>query len=233
MSVLSGKPEALGRVPLEPLVRGKERLRHRWRAPLSSFVVPMVHEKRSLRRALRERRGSLCLSARRRGARAVARRGCRLLRRTKRVGAYLPHGSELDPRPLMRALTRLGCMVYLPVIGRQPHSPLSFLPYRPPLARNRYGIMEPRWGRRLRGSQLDVVLVPLLGFDQRGFRLGQGGGHYDRTFAFSSRKRHAKPCLIGVAFECQQVAQLPTGVHDVRLHLVLTENRLYRARRML
>ncbi|MHB8254087.1 MAG: 5-formyltetrahydrofolate cyclo-ligase [Acidiferrobacter sp.] len=191
----------------------------------------MVYEKQGLRRTLRGRRGKLCLRARRNGAVRVAHRGHLLLRRAKRVGAYLPHGSELDPRPLMYALARSGCAVYLPVVSRRPHSPLAFLPWRMPLARNRYGIMEPRWGRKLRGAQLDAVLVPLVGFDSRGLRLGQGGGHYDRTFAFLLRTKCVKPYLIGLAFECQRVAELPKEPHDVHLHRVLTEKRVYRTRR--
>jgi len=193
----------------------------------------MVYEKQSLRRVLRERRNGLSPSVRRSGALRAARRGYLVLRRAKRVGAYLPHGSEIDPRPLMYALARSGCAVYLPVVGRQLNSSLSFRPWRPPLARNRYGIMEPRWGRKLQGSQLDMILVPLVGFDLRGSRLGQGGGHYDRTFAFLSRRKHLKPRLIGMAFERQQVAELPRDTHDVCLHAVITEKRVYRARRML
>ena len=133
----------------------------------------------------------------------------------------------------MSALARAGCALYLPVVNRRPNSPLAFLPWRASLAPNRYGIMEPRWGRKLQGSQLDVVLVPVVGFDGRGLRLGQGGGHYDRTFAFLSRKKHSKPLLIGLAFECQQLVRVPYDRHDVRLDAVLTEKRLYRPRRML
>ena len=133
----------------------------------------------------------------------------------------------------MSALARAGCALYLPVVNRRPNSPLAFRPWRASVAPNRYGIMEPRWGRRLRGSRLDAVLVPVLGFDARGLRLGQGGGHYDRTFAFLSRKKRRKPLLIGLAFECQQVAKLPHDAHDVRLHAILTDRRLYGPRRIL
>ncbi len=193
----------------------------------------MACEKHGFRQELRGRRRDLRPDLRRRGAVRIAHRGHLLLRRAARVAAYLPHGSELDPRPLMSALERAGCALYLPVVNRRPHSPLAFLPWRASLTPNRYGIMEPRWGRRLQGSQLDAVLVPVVGFDARGLRLGQGGGHYDRTFAFLSRKKHSKPLLIGLAFECQRVGKLPNDAHDVRLHAVLTEKRLYGPRRML
>lgn len=202
-------------------------------ASIIDISTPMAHEKSGLRRDLRARRGRLCPAVRRRGALAAARRGLRLLRPAARVGAYLPHGTELDPRPLMYALLHSKRAVYLPVVSRTSHCPLSFRLWRPPFGRNHYGIMEPRWGRRLKGRQLDAVLVPLIGFDARGQRLGQGGGHYDRTFGFLARKRRARPRLIGLAFECQQLPYLPTETHDVRLHAVLTEKKVHRMRGVL
>ncbi len=80
--------------------------------------------------------------------------------------------------------------------------------------------------------RLDAVVVPVIGFDSRGWRLGQGGGYYDRTFGFVSRKARPRPLLIGLAYECQRLASAPREAHDVRLHAVLTERRLYRARGM-
>ncbi len=80
----------------------------------------------------------------------------------------------------------------------------------------------------MRARRLDVVLVPLIGFDARGWRLGQGGGHYDRTFGFV-RRTGGRPVLIGLAYECQRLVSAPREGHDVRLHAILTERRLYRA----
>ena len=229
MSVSNGKPEASGRVPLEPLVRGKEWLRHRRRAPLSfSISIGPMRDKHGLRRSLRECRKALGVPARATSARQVARRGLPLLRRARHVGIYWPVGSELDPRPLAYALMRAHRAVYLPVADRHPGRPLVFLPWRPPFVRGSLDIPEPRWGRRMRARGLDAVLVPLVGFDARGWRLGQGGGHYDRTFGFVRRAR-GRPVLIGLAYECQRLASVPREGHDVRLHAVLTERRLYRA----
>jgi len=189
-------------------------------------------EKEDLRRILRARRKGMGASMRRDGSRRVASRGRRILCQARHIAAYWPHGSELDPRPLMRALARFGCTLYLPVVNKKPHYPLSFARWHPPLRSTARGSVEPRWGRRRQVSALDVVLVPLLGFDACGSRLGQGGGHYDRTFARLVRTRGLKPALIGVAFECQRVKRVPKEPHDVSLHAVLTEKRLYRVRRL-
>ncbi len=191
-----------------------------------------MREKQGLRRGLRERREAMDPLTRAASARSVARHGARLLRRARHIGAYWPVGGELDPRPLARALMRTRHRLYLPVVAKRPGRPLSFLPWRPPFALGSLRIPEPRWGRRASARRLDVVLVPVVGFDARGWRLGQGGGFYDRTFGFVSRKVRGRPLLIGLAYECQRLASAPREGHDVRLHAVLTERRLYRARQM-
>ncbi|WP_297390772.1 5-formyltetrahydrofolate cyclo-ligase [Acidiferrobacter sp.] len=187
-----------------------------------------MHDKHDLRRTLRECRRAVGARARATSARQVARRGLPLLRGAHHVGIYWPVGSELDPRPLARALMRAHRAVYLPVTDHRPGRPLAFVPWRPPFVPGPLRIPEPRWGRRVRARRLDAVLVPLVGFDARGWRLGQGGGHYDRTFGFV-RKARGRPVLIGLAYECQRLTQAPREGHDVRLHAVLTERRLYRA----
>jgi 5-formyltetrahydrofolate cyclo-ligase len=71
---------------------------------------------------------------------------------------------------------------------------------------------------------LSVVLMPLLGFDGAGTRLGSGAGYYDRVFAFR-RRRHSwhRPLLVGVAFACQRVDHIELGRHDVPLDAIVTE----------
>ena len=76
-------------------------------------------------------------------------------------------------------------------------------------------------------ADLDVVLVPLLGFDRRGHRLGFGGGYYDRSFAFlNGRTDVGKPVLVGVAYSTQEIATLDEQPWDVRLDYVATEREL-------
>lgn len=115
---------------------------------------------------------------------------------------------------------------YLPVTANRPAQPLRFakLDGKHAVTRNRYGIIEPHAKRLLNARWLDVLMVPLVGFDSQGHRLGMGGGYYDATLAFMRhRKIWRHPYLIGLAFECQRIRQIPTESWDIRLNAVLTE----------
>lgn len=108
---------------------------------------------------------------------------------------------------------------------------LSFAPWRfgDALLHNRYGIPEPDVpsSSRLQPAQLDAVLVPLVGFDRRGNRLGSGAGYYDRSFAFlQERTRPSRPLLVGVGYAFQEVEALPAQPWDVPLDLIATDREL-------
>jgi 5-formyltetrahydrofolate cyclo-ligase len=97
------------------------------------------------------------------------------------------------------------------------------------MRRNHLNIPEPhhRPAQRRRAGQLDLILMPLVGFDEHGNRLGMGGGFYDRSLAFRRTRRHwRKPLLIGVAFELQRCPPLPTAAWDVPLDGIVTEHGL-------
>ena len=96
-----------------------------------------------------------------------------------------------------------------------------------PMAVNYFGIPEPDISPRKRcpPRALDVVLMPLVAFDESGNRLGMGGGFYDQTFSYKSRAANvSKPLLIGVAYEFQRVDLLPTNWWDIGLDGIVTEN---------
>jgi 5-formyltetrahydrofolate cyclo-ligase len=100
-----------------------------------------------------------------------------------------------------------------------------------PLRRNRLGILEPASARPLSARWLDVVFVPLVGFDPSGMRLGMGAGYYDRAFAHRRvRTTWCKPRLIGLAYALQRVASLTPAEHDVRLDAIITEQEVLRCR---
>jgi len=114
----------------------------------------------------------------------------------------------------------------LPVLGDD--AMLRFAPWRPgaPLVSNRFGIPEPDVAADLLldASALAFVVVPLVGFDARGNRLGMGGGWYDRTFAFRNASADAAPPrLVGAAFAMQQLDAIPPASWDVPLDAVCTE----------
>ena len=149
-----------------------------------------------------------------------------LRRRAQRIACYLPNDGEMDLTPLIARLWELGRDSFLPVLHRQK---LWFMPYtsRTPLANNYFGIPEPDISpdRRCPARALDIVLMPLVAFDEHGNRLGMGGGFYDQTFSFKSKTRVSKkPYLIGVAYEFQRVDQLPSNWWDIGLDGIVTEN---------
>lgn len=181
---------------------------------------------------MRRRRLALSKAARRHAALSVVRHAACLCGRGKRLAGYLAAGSELDLAPLMSAALSRGATLYLPCIPRRSRrlwfSRLGAANrwYRHP----RYRMLEYD-GPLYRAERLDVLFIPLLGVDEAGYRMGQGGGFYDTTLAFRQRKRQGGPWLVGVGYECQRVAQVPREAWDVRLDALLTESGLYRMTR--
>lgn len=136
---------------------------------------------------------------------------------TETVASYIPIGSEADPALLAAAAAERGCRLALPhVVDRA--SPIRFLAWRigEPLEPGPFGLRQP--GADREEVAPDVILTPLVGFDARLDRLGQGAGHYDRAFA-----RYGTAWRIGVAWSVQQVPAVPADVWDVPLHAVITE----------
>lgn len=139
------------------------------------------------------------------------------------VAGYWPLGDEIDPRPLMAALAGVGCRLALPVVvGRA--APLQFRAWAEGdvLEAGPHGTAHPpQTAPRLRP---DVLLVPLLGFDRGGWRLGYGGGYYDRTL--ESLRENAQVRAIGLAFAAQEMAAVPRDGHDQPLDAIATEREL-------
>lgn len=179
-----------------------------------------------LRRELRERRRALSGCAQRKAARDLALGLRRLpqLRRARHVALYWPNDGEIDPR-LLHLYKPRHQHLYLPVLQAFPAQTLCFVRWSGAtrLVRNRFGIPEPRRGARRPARAMDVILLPLVGFDDRGNRLGMGGGFYDRTLAFTRRHATRKPWLAGLAHACQQVPALEAAQWDVPLHLIVTD----------
>jgi len=158
-----------------------------------------------------------------------------LLLKHQRIGFYLPFEGEMDLLPLLNQALWQGKSCYLPVVPRRFEKKLNFtrLTARPNWYRNRFGIHE-HWSLRpVRAAQLDLLFLPLVGFDVAGYRLGMGGGFYDSSLAYLSRRKvWRKPYLVGVGYECQKVAQVPSDPWDMPLDAALTERCLYRFSRL-
>ncbi|WP_245598257.1 5-formyltetrahydrofolate cyclo-ligase [Halomonas halodenitrificans] len=193
--------------------------------------------RRELRRELRRRRRALTPEQRRLANQRLCRQLRRLpeVQRARRVALYLPNDGEIAPTPLIDWFRQRGARIYLPVLRPLSDNRLWFVHYHAhtPMVRNRFGIAEPatRHGahraRRLAPWALDLILLPLVGFDDAGQRMGMGGGFYDRTLAFT-RRPGPRPRLIGLAHDCQRVDSLPTASWDVPLDAIVSDIRLVR-----
>ncbi|MEX0735578.1 MAG: 5-formyltetrahydrofolate cyclo-ligase [Steroidobacteraceae bacterium] len=174
----------------------------------------------ALRRRLRAARRAVPAGERPAAAAAIdvslARLG--LPRAHSRISAYHAVDGEIDPSILLHRATALGCKIYYPVVTDLRARRMRFVASAD--AEATASTISPRW--------LDLVLVPLVGFDDRGNRLGMGAGFYDRHFAFLKHRRAwRRPILIGLAFDVQRVDRLAEAAHDVPLWGVVTERGIY------
>lgn len=152
-----------------------------------------------------------------------------VLHSVSRVALYLSVKGELNTASLIELCWERNIEVYLPVIHPFCKGHLLFLRYTPtsPMITNKYGIEEPALDvtKVLPATELDIILTPLVAFDDNGNRLGMGGGYYDRTLA---NVDNTKCKVIGLAHEEQKVAALDCESWDIPLPYVLTPKRLYK-----
>lgn len=187
-------------------------------------------EKAALRRALRSLRSSIPRDEREAAGRLLARHALRgkLLSRKRRIGFYMPAKNEIDILPLLDRARRMKVDCYLPIVPGRGHRKLWFIRLgdRAAWTVNRYGIPEYQHApaRKVRAWQLDILFMPLLGFDAQGWRVGMGGGYYDASLASLGKRRAWKtPRRVGVAYAAQQVDRVPRDIWDIPLSAVLTE----------
>lgn len=190
-----------------------------------------------IRQQMRQRRASLTQKQQQQHARSLARNLTlsRHFRQSKHIAFYLPENGEIDPGMIMKRAWQAGKKVYLPVLSPYENS-LFFAPYTPQskMRLNHFGIAEPHVPLRYckRAHQLQMILMPLVSFDEQGNGLGMGGGFYDRTLHFRHHQnRWCKPRLVGIAHECQKYDQLPVEHWDIPLDAIATEQSIYRIKR--
>ncbi|MDB5982009.1 MAG: 5-formyltetrahydrofolate cyclo-ligase [Pseudomonas sp.] len=200
------------------------------------MTSPAPLSRQQLRTQLRKARRALNPSQQRQAARGLYRQLAHhpLFRRARHIALYIPMDGEIDPRLLLRAAQRRGKRTYLPVLSAWPRTKMVFQrvrhgeKFRP----NRFRIPEPRINPAQQRTvwALDLILLPLVGFDDVGGRLGMGGGFYDRSLAYQARRKAwQKPVLLGLAHECQKVERLAQASWDVPLQGTVTDKRWYDA----
>lgn len=194
--------------------------------------------KKNLRRQMRQKRRHLTATEQRQHARGLLStiRQLTQFRRSHTIALYLASDGEISPAQIIQYCRKLGKRCFLPVLHPVRHNRLWFIEYTPKTALNAniYGIQEPALiqAPRRPAWALDLVLLPLVAFDEEGGRLGMGGGYYDRTFAFKQGWRQGRGTrLIGLAHDLQKVTRLNTESWDIPLEGVATEKRFYCADR--
>lgn len=185
-------------------------------------------DKAALRLELRARRRDLNFAEQK----LAAQRLCnRLSRRYEfvhatRIAFYFANDGEIATDPLLDAATRLGKQCYVPVVVEKR---MYFQRYRPgqQLQLNHFGIPEPVSAKPqlCHPRNLDLILMPLVGFDRQGNRLGMGGGFYDRSLEFlgNGHAQIHRLRLFGLAHACQEVDALASESWDIPLHAIVTD----------
>lgn len=187
-----------------------------------------------LRRTLRDTRKQLSPSAQQRAALGVYKTLSQqpAFRRARHVALYLAADGEIDPHVVAQQARLRKKTLYVPVLAKWPKTQMGFQPinHKTRWVKNRFGLKEPV--RNLRAQRkpwtLSLILLPLVGFDQAGGRLGMGGGFYDRKLSYlTKRVTWRSPRLLGLAHECQQVDALGVATWDIALDGCATDLRFY------
>jgi len=178
----------------------------------------LPEDKAELRERMRAARARIPESEREAAVGSIAERLVRATETHGSVMGFLSFGSELPTLPLLERLAREGHPLVVPHIEDGELTPVSFSPGEQ-LAEAVWGIPEPADLRPVDPLSIDVVIAPGLGFDRQGFRIGYGGGFYDRLFT----RMRPDVVRIGVGFHVQVVAEVPHGEGDEPLGIVITE----------
>lgn len=185
--------------------------------------------KPEVRNKLRQRRADLDKASAKKASEQVAAQVIHLdcFIESKKIACYLSQENELDTMPIIHCALQANKEIYLPVVGARDDKELRFFEYQAneTLKTNRYAIQEPDTSsrREINKTEIDLIFVPLVGFDPHGNRLGRGCGYYDYTFAFKLEKKTKKPILIGLAYEFQKISAIEPNKWDVPLDCVITE----------
>ena len=202
-------------------------------AQAGSISSKIRAERRSLRQRIRAERRALPPAERAAADRAIAARirSLDVFRRARRIAVFMAFDGEPSLRRVIEDAARAGKRVYAPIITRRAMS-FAELDHAADLGTNFFGILEPDRAKRIDPRRLDLVLTPLVAFDEHGMRIGVGRGYYDRCFQFlRARSAWQRPKLLGVAYELQRVHALAPEPWDVPLWGAVTEARVHRFHR--
>ena len=183
---------------------------------------------KELRSQLRERRKSINKPARKKKGKKILHQ-CQkngLFRSAKHIAIFTPNDGEIETEKIIDFLKKRNYCVYLPILAGEK---LKFAKIGKYFRKNRFGINEPVSTTLMGAHQMDLILMPLVGFDKYKNRLGMGGGFYDKTLSFQkNRLNYRVPKLFGLAFDCQEVEQLDKMPWDIPVDGIITPTRFFR-----
>tara|TARA_B000000475_G_scaffold165643_1_gene133309 strand:+ start:121 stop:675 length:555 start_codon:yes stop_codon:yes gene_type:complete len=146
-----------------------------------------------------------------------------IFRNAKHVAIFIPNDGEIETSDTINFLTQQGYLVYLPILAG---GKLKFAKMGKKYRKNKFGIDEPIYSPYRGAHRMDIILMPLVGFDKHKNRLGMGGGFYDKTLSFHKQLKNFRvPKLFGLAFDSQEVDKLITQPWDVPLDGIITPTR--------
>ncbi|BBB23098.1 5-formyltetrahydrofolate cyclo-ligase [Abyssogena phaseoliformis symbiont OG214] len=181
----------------------------------------------ALRLTLRQKRRAINHNNRERFAKRLLSQTQKLVtfKRGQKIAIYLPNDGEIDTKYITNFLKKQGFSIYLPKLDNEI---LKFAKLGNEFKKNKFGIDEPVVTEALNAKQLDVIFMPLVGFDAQRNRIGMGGGFYDRTLAFKKHQtNYNNPKLYGLAFDCQQITKIDSRSWDITLDIVITPTKSY------
>ena len=180
---------------------------------------------KEIRKELRKIRRSIDQSSRKKQGKQLLYQ-CQknaLFRNAKHVAIFIPNDGEIETKDTINFLVRQGYFVYLPILVGEK---LKFAKLGRFFKKNRFGISEPIFSPLLGAHKMDIILMPLVGFDKHKNRLGMGGGFYDKTLSFHTKPNEFRvPKLFGLAFDTQEVDRLTSQPWDVPVDGIVTPTR--------
>jgi len=181
----------------------------------------MREQKESVRKILRQKKEAMLPEERLGKSRRICRHLMDVIGTGETVMVFTSKEKEVNTRPLIQALFRQGNPVIVPIIVQEDFSlRLSYIRDFSVLVPSTFGVPEPI-GSEIPAAahDIDTIILPMLGFDRKGGRIGYGAGYYDRFLSKNPGLRK-----IGIAFACQEVGSLPVDENDIRMDAVITED---------
>jgi 5-formyltetrahydrofolate cyclo-ligase len=194
---------------------------------MNDQTAALQRRKRELRRGSLRVRADLGADERDRASEIIAEKviHAAFFQRSRRIGCYLSLPAEVDTWSIISRAWRMKKRIFAPVTRRNRMLEFRELTPETDLVRDDFGLLMPAAGAQIPARKLDLVLTPMVSFDKNRQRIGMGGGYYDRTFSFlRGRRQLLKPKLVGLAFACQELPEIPANPWDIRVFSIVTES---------